>query len=262
MYRDADKMLKEPLGTLIVDKLMNFSAKMKIPRGFSLGLDRPISALLARQTKVGKLAPFRLFVPLDDPFRSLYRDIRYCRPNSNLDNIYLITEPKEAHLKIWTSLPDQLLVIEITDNIVTTYGVNVVADKVNPNPDNVSWILERAARYHRELNRTSDNYYITEGDRISVGFFRLNPPKIPPFGWTTKDLTTIGSNLCRNNFIEFEVKDEETPYGVSIKNGTAVDLYVNASSLIIRVSQSVSPSHASRLERIGSDHWDSAILQH
>jgi hypothetical protein len=227
VYRDADKMLKQPLGTLIVDKLMEFSAEMKLPRGSSLTLGQPISALSALQTKVGKLAPFRLYTPPDDPFRSLYYSIFY-RPRSKLENICLATEPEAAHLKIWTSLPDRLLVIEIIDNRVTTHGVNVIADQVNPDPDNVSRILGRVAHYHRELNRASANHYITAGDRISVGFFRLDPPKIPPFDWTTANLMCIGPNLCHNNSIDFVVEDEETPYGVSIMNGTGVDLYVNA----------------------------------
>jgi len=221
-------MLKKPLGTLIVDDVMDFSAKMKLPHGSSLALGRPIPApLLARQTKAGKLAPFLLCIPPQDSFRSLYRYIRY-RPNSNLESIYVFTKPEATHLKIWTSLPDHLLVIEITDSRVTRHGVNVVADQVKPDPENLSWILERAAHYHRELDRTKDDHDITAGDRISVGFFRLKPPKIPPIGWTTEYLTSIGPNLYRDKSIDFVVEDEETPYGVSIKNDTGVDLYVNA----------------------------------
>ena len=232
-------MLKTSLGTLIVDKLTDFSAKMKLPRGSSLALGWPIPALSAQQTKVGKLADFRLYIPPNDSFRPLYNDIRHC-PNSNLENIYLVTDPKAAHLKIRTSLRNRL-VVEITDNRVTRHGVNVVADQVKPDPENISWILEKAAHYHRELNRTSVHHDITAKDRISVGFFRLDPPKIPPFDWTPEHLTTIGPNLCHDKHIDFVVEDEETPYGVSIKNGTGVDLYVNAfffdnTSLAIRES--------------------------
>jgi hypothetical protein len=224
VYRDADKMLKKPLGTLIVEKLKEFSAEMKLPRGSSLALGQPIPALSALQTKMGNLEPFRLYTPPHDYFLSIYRDEFY-RPRSNIS---LVTEPEAADLKIWTSLPDHRLVIEILDSRVTKHGVNVIADQVNPDPDNVSRILERVARYHHELNRTSDNNSITAGDRISVGFFRLDPPNIPPLDWTTANLTCIGPNLCHNKFIDFEVEDEETPYGVSITNGTGVDLYVNA----------------------------------
>jgi hypothetical protein len=227
VYHDADKMLKTPLGTLIVDNLTEFSAKMKLPPGSSLALGQPSSALSALQTKMGKLAPFLLYIPPGDSFQSLYRDIRY-HPDSNLENICLVTKPEAAHLKVWTSSSDHLLVIEVTDNRVTTHGVNVIADQVNPDPDNVSLILERAAYYHHELNRTSVNHYITAEGRMSVGFFRLDPPKIPPFGLSPENLTCIGPNLYRNNFIDFVVEDEEAPYGVSIKNNTEVDLYVNA----------------------------------
>jgi hypothetical protein len=221
-------MLKTPLGILIVDQLMDFSAKMKLLRQFSCDLGGPNTALSAVQIKVGNLAPFHLCIPRDDSFRFLYhRTIRH-HPNSNLENIYVVNEPEGADLKIWTSLPDRHLVIEITDNRVTKHGINVVADQVRPDPDNVSWILQKAAHYHRELNRTSVHHDITANDRIGVGFFKLDPPKIPPFDWTTEQLRCIGPNLCRNKLIDFIVEDEETPYGVSITNGTGVDLYVNA----------------------------------
>ena len=227
MYRDTDKMQKKSLGKLIVHKVMEFSAEMKLSRGSSLALGQPISALSALQTKVGKLATFRLYTPPDDPFQLLYRYI-FHRAGSKLENICLVTEQEVAHLKIWTSLPDRHLVIEVIDNRVTTHGVNVIADQVNPDPDNISWILERAAHYHRELNRTSANNYITAEDRISVGFFMLDPPKIRSFDWTTAHLRCIGPNLCRNKFIDFVVEDDDKPYGVSITNRTGVDLYVNA----------------------------------
>ena len=227
MYRDADKMLKKPLGTLIVHKLADFSAEMKLPHGSSLALSQPIPALSARQTKAGKLASFFICIPPGDSFYSLYHHIRY-RPNSHLKDFYVFTKPEAAHLKIWTSPRNHLLVIEITDNRVTRYGVKVIADQVKSDPDNVSWILQRAAHYHRELNRTSPDHYITAEDCISVGFFRLDPPKIPPFDWTTANLKCIGQNLYHNKSIDFVVEDDETPYGVSITNGTRVDLYVNA----------------------------------
>ena len=229
VYRHTDTKLGEPLGKLIVDELMDFSAKMKpFLCDSSLTLSPPIPVLSAIQTKTGKLADFLLYTPRNDPFYALYHAIRHS--DSNLQSIFLVKKKEDAHLKIWTSLPKNLLVIELTDKM-TGHGDDLVTDQAKPEPKNVSWILEGAARYHHELNRTSVEHLITRGDnpnRIEVQFFKLDPPKVPPFGWTTESLTCDGQNLCRDEVIDFVVDDEAHPYGFNIINGTSADLYVNA----------------------------------
>jgi len=210
---------------MIIDKLMPFSAKMKPVHEPGLIISPQIPTLSALQTKPGTLSKFHFYIPPEDPFYSHYR--KACPSVLKLQNIFLVPKPEDAHLKIRTSLPTRLLVIEVTDERVTQHGINVIADQMRPDPDNVSWILERAAHYRRELDRISDEHHITTNDNITVGFFKLDPPVILPFGWTTRELMCIGPNLCQNKVIDFEV-DEGKPYGVCIKNNTLEDLYVNA----------------------------------
>jgi hypothetical protein len=234
LYGNTDKMSKELLGTLIVDELMPFSAKMKLLHGSGLILSPPIPDFLALQTpplpafwalqtKAGTLPNFFVYIPPEDPFHSLYRE-------SDLEpqHILLVDKPKFAHLKIRTSLPANLLVIEVTDKRVTKYGVNVIADQVKPDPDNVSCILERAAHYRRELYRTNRQRVIAANGNISVGFFQLHSPEVRRFGRTTEEVTPIGPNLCDNNQIIDFVVEEDKPYGICLKNNTVEDLYVNA----------------------------------
>jgi len=229
VYRETDMMLVKPLGTMVVDNLMDFSAELKPSHDSSLIRSPIITVLSAVQTKAGELADFLLYIPPKDPFHSLYHAIRHS--DLNLQNIILVTKPEDAHLKIRTNLPQKLLVIELTDERVTRYGDNLVTDRVNPEPKNVTWILERTTHYHRELNRTSAEHVITtagNSNGIEVQFFRLDPPKVPPFGWTTEYLTSTGQNLCCDNVIDFVVEDDGKPYGFNIINRTNVDLYVNA----------------------------------
>jgi len=258
VYRDAEEMLGKPLGTMIVDELMLFSAKMKSHHESNFNISSPIPTLSALQTKAGNLEKFSFYIPPEDPFYSLYRETPSVLP---LQNILLAPKSEDAHLKIRTSSPANLLVIELTDKRVTRHGVNIIADQVKPDSANISWIMERAARYYRELDRTSFKHYITAKDCISVEFFKLDPPVVRPLGWTTKKLTRIGPNLCKNKVIDFEV-DEDEPYGACIKNNTLNDLYVNVFSSIIRISQLVSHSYTARLVRIESDRWNSALLHH
>ena len=169
MYDDTDKKL----GTLIVDELMPFSAKMKPPHGSGLILSPPIPAPLAIQTqppilvlsalrtKAGRLPNFHYYIPLEDPFYSLYHNT--CRSDLNRQHILLIPKPNVAHLKIQTNLPANLLVIEVTDKRMTQYGVDIITDQVKPDPDNVSCILERAALYCRELDRTNHERIVRLG---------------------------------------------------------------------------------------------------
>jgi hypothetical protein len=214
---------------------------MKLPPGLNLILSRPITALSALQTKAGELANFLLYIPPKDPSFFLYHEIRHS--NSKLRNIFLVTQPEDAHLKIRSSLPADLsdiklkgyratqsnrLVIELTDERVTRYGDNVVADQVLPDSDNLSWILERAAHYHRELNRTSvEQKVVPQENGIVVEFFELNLPKeLLPFGLASS-MAPIGPNLCHNKLIDFVVGDEAKSYGICITNLTTMNLYVN-----------------------------------
>ena len=234
VYDDTDK----ELGTLIVDELMPFSAKMKPPHGSGLILSPPIPVpsaiqtpppiivLSALQTKAGRLPNFHFYIPPKDPFYTLYRNT--CLSDLNRQHIILVPKPNVAHLKIRTNLPANLLVIEVTDKRVTQYGVDIIANQVKPDPDNVSWISGRAALYCRELDRTNHQRVITANGHITVGFFRLDCPAVRPFGWTPEKLTPTGPNLCHNNQIIDFVVDEQEPYGICIKNNTMEDLYVNA----------------------------------
>lgn len=226
VYRDADKMLKLPLGTLVVDELGAFSAKMKPPPASPLISSRPIPPLSALQTKVGTLSKFLFYIPPEDPFYSLYQR-EAPRSALNLQNIFLAREPADAHLKIRTSLPSKLLIIELTDTRVTRHGMYVVADQVKPDVENVSWILERAAHYRRELDRDSVEHVITDNDNIGVGFYRLDYSPLRRFG-QKENLTRRDENLCDKDkkIIDFVV-DEGMPYGVCIQNHTMEDLYVN-----------------------------------
>jgi hypothetical protein len=227
VYRHTDTTLAEPLAILIVDRLMDFSAEMKPPHDSSLLRNPLIPVLSAVQTKAGELADFRFYISPEDPFYPLYCAKRHL--DAEAHNILLVSEGKDTHLKIRTSLPEKFLVFELTDERVTRYGINIIKDDVEPDPQNVSWILERAARYHRELNRTNLERIITTGNFIEVEFFGLDPgPKVHDLNWTAEHLTPTGQNLCHNNTIDFIVEDENKPYGVNIINTTTKDLYLNA----------------------------------
>ena len=234
VYDDTDK----ELGTLIVDELAPFSAKIKPPHGSGLILNPPIPpsspiqtpppilVLSALRTKAGRLPNFYFYISPKDPFYTLYRNT--CLSDLTCQHIILVPKPNVAHLKIRTDLPANLLLIEVTDKRVTDYGVDIIADQVKPDPDNVSWILGRAALYYRELDRTNHHErVITANGHITVGFFRLDCPAVLPFGWTPEKLTPMGPNLCHNNQIIDFVVDEQEPYGICIKNNTVEDLYVN-----------------------------------
>jgi hypothetical protein len=118
------------------------------------------------------------------------------------------------------------------DKRVTLHSPDFVTDAVEPDPLIVGSILERAACYFRELDRTSasqefENY-------IEVKFYKLDPPRIRLPGRSILEcLVPVEPNLCRDNIIDFVVEDSSetkssTPYGFKIVNPTKENLYVNA----------------------------------
>jgi hypothetical protein len=117
------------------------------------------------------------------------------------------------------------------DKRVTEHGMTLVKDGVESDPLFVGGVLETAARYFRELNRTTSSHDIA--DLIEVEFYKLDVPRIRVAGRPVlQRLKPVEPNLCRDNkVIDFIVEDSDTantPYGFKIINKAEDDLYVNA----------------------------------
>jgi len=159
-YSDFDKSLEHSLGTFIVEKLSPFTSVMSTTS--STLLDQQVSAI---QTKAGKVERFHLYIPPGDPFR-VYYDLVRALSSANLESVFLVHRPEEAHLKACT-MPDRRILFVHTDKRVTLYATNLVTDWVKPDSDPliVGNILESAARYFHELDRTrhATNLQVTDG---------------------------------------------------------------------------------------------------
>ena len=225
-YFDPDELLN-PLGTFVVERLWPFKSDM-IPLNLSSTL--PSRGAFAIQTKQGKVEPFRLYTPPKDGFHRLYHLIRTSN-TADLQGIFLVNNPGDAQLKILTSPSGDCLTFIHMDKRVTQHGMNLMRDGVESDPVVVGRILENAACYFRELNRTNSSHIITHF--IEVEFHNLDIPRIRVAGHPIPErLKTVGPNLCRrgeNKVIDSMVSDTaSTRYGFKIINNSEEDLYVNA----------------------------------
>ena len=188
--------------------------------------DLPIEGAFARQTKEGKVEPIRFYIPSKDRFYCQYHSIQASN-TVDLRGVFLVNNPRDAHLKIFTSQLDGRLTLVHTDKRVTRYGMNLVTDEVESDPAIVGGVLETAARYFRELHRTNSLHEIA--DFIKVEFYKLDFPRVRAVGRPILELLKpVGSNLCHENIINVVVDTENPPYGFRIINNAQVDLYVNA----------------------------------
>ena len=221
-YSDPDELLN-PLGTFVVEKLLPFESDVRL---LTLSSTRPIQGASAIQTKEGNVELFRLYIPPKDSFRRQYHSIQ-ASDKADLRGVFLVNHPREAQLNIFTSQLDGRLTFMHTDKRVTRHGMELVTDKVESDPAIVGGVLETAARYFRELNRTTASHEIA--GLIKVEFYELHFPTIRPVGHTTLELLKpVGPNLCHENIINFTVDTAKTPYGFKIINNAQSNLYVNA----------------------------------
>ena len=225
-YSDPDTLLN-PLGTFVVERLWPFESHMRPPTSSS---SLPSQGAFAIQTKAGKVEPFRLYIPPKDNFRPRFHSIQASN-TADLQGVILVNKPGEAHLKVCTNSLDDRLTFMHMDESVTRHGMNLVRDGVESDPVIVGGALETAARYFRELNRTTGSHDIA--DIIEVEFYKLDVPKFRVVGRPMlQRLKPVGPNLCRHNkVIDFVVEDSDTantPYGFKIINKVEDDFYVNA----------------------------------
>jgi len=229
-YSNPDKLLN-PLGIFVVERLWPFKADMKSVTLFSIFPSQGASAI---QTKEGKAdsEPFCLYIPPEDRFHGEYHLIQASQ-TADLRSVSLVEDSGDAHLKVCTSrLLDNHLTFTHMDKRVTRHGMHLVRDGVKSDPVIVGEILESAAQYFRELNRTTTWHDIVPG--IMVEFYKLAVPRIRNASRPMiEQLKPVGSNLCRQNIIDFVLDDPDdgkTPYGFKIINNTELeeDLYVNA----------------------------------
>jgi hypothetical protein len=218
-YSSSDKLLKHPLGTFVVQELSPFTSGMSTTSNTLQG-----QQLSAIQTKVGQVERLYVHIPADDPFRVYYHSVR-ASSIANLQSVFLVNRSEEAHLKACTMADGRIAFVH-TDQKVTRHATNLVTDGVAPDPHIVGGILDSAARYFRELNRTSAIHGIE--DYIEVEFYKLNVPMVRPARPLLASLTPIVPNLCHDNIIDFVVDSAKRPYGFKIINHTEKNLHVNA----------------------------------
>jgi len=216
-YSRSDTLLKHPLGTFVVEELSPLKSGVSTT---SNGLQG--QQLSAIRTKVEPVDPFYVYIPTEDPFRVHYHSVRA----SSAQSVFLVNRPEEAHLKVCTT-PDGRIAFVHTDQRVTRHATNLVTDKVVPDPHTVGGILDSAAGYFRELNRTSAIHGIK--DYIEVEFYELDVPgtRLSQIS-ILEQIGPIGPNLCHDNIIQVDVVNPPKPYGFKIINHTENNLYVNA----------------------------------
>ena len=223
-YSNPDKLLN-PLGTFVVERLWPFHSDVRLLTSWSTLLSQGAPAI---ESKAGKVKPFRLYIPPKDSFRRQYHSIR-ASDTADLRGVFLVNNPREAQLNIFTSQLDGRLTFMHMDERITEHGMNLVRDGVESDLLIVGGILETAACYFRELNRTPNSHDIA--DLIEVEFYKLDVPRIRIAGRPILErLKPVGPNLClENKVIDFMVSNTpNTPYGFKIINNAEDDLYVNA----------------------------------
>ena len=223
-YSNPDKLLN-PLGTFVVERLWPFHSDVRLLTSWSTLLSQGAPAI---ESKAGKVKPFPLYIPPKDSFRRQYHSIR-ASDTADLRGVFLVNNPREAQLNIFTSQLDGRLTFMHMDERITEHGMNLVRDGVESDLLIVGGILETAACYFRELNRTPNSHDIA--DLIEVEFYKLDVPRIRVAGRPILErLKPVGPNLClENKVIDFMVSDTpNTPYGFKIINNAEDNLYVNA----------------------------------
>lgn len=192
-----------------------FTALLKIPRNMIIS---PLS--VAMQTRAGRREDLRLFVPLHDEFRDMYRSLceSEYRSSHNFGSTILVDSPDLAHLKV--TWKDSWVTFSVVDEMATRYGFEHQFE-VFANLNLVAAVLRKASHFYRELNRINCNHDIN-------GLVEIELYKLQESGYDERGILMripIWPNLCPNQSIDIVV-EEEAPYGIRIVNNSRHDFYV------------------------------------
>lgn len=218
VYPQKPALGGQPIGTLLIGTIDNFSATLSHPPGgvnFTWTTD-----IVAIKSKRGRREILRLTVPSHE--NNLLTNLLQS-PSDKIRNISFASEG--AHCSFIKDNDADDFSMQVTDPRVTVYQNNVRFRHGDPIlREEFPQVVSRALEYQWELDRTNRNHPLRPG--IEVEFYELRNTSSPYFE-EQDDLSVISSgNLYQNNEVHLETCDRlHNIYGIKITNMTSQKIY-------------------------------------
>lgn len=219
VYPDRDALSEQPLGTLLIDTIDNFTATLKLPPD-ATELRNFTSDAIAVKSKSGRREFFTLTIPpyQDAPFlHSLLQGT-----DGEFENI--ITTHDQGHLTLTRDNTTGNMSLQITDPQVTKYGVvPQFKNMTTLQLDEISRTLKGAQDYYWELERTNTAHPLR--DEVEVQFYRLQNGT-SQFADVHHELSPLEPNLVQDGEINLATESGVlSTYGIKITNNSTFDIY-------------------------------------
>lgn len=213
-----------PLTTMVATSVKPFSAGLSIV--LSAGAPAPIlpSPCFAVQTSLGTGSDWalRLHVPSDKEHSLLIEALTKERCRSH---IVQVRHSALADLSVRASSGH--IEYLICDPTIRSYGLSKLCQTTKSDADCIRPVLRATADFFRHLRRSPLPKERLLETRIAVEVHALKEntdgnvdPYVQPL------LTRYGENLCRSGKVDLTARDDETVYGITLRNSSQVPLYV------------------------------------
>lgn len=219
VFPDRDALSEQPLGTLLIDTIDNFTATLKLPPN-ATELRNFTSDAIAVKSKSGRRDLFKLAVPPNQDAPSLYSLLK--SSDGEFENI--ATTSDEGHLTLTRDNTTGDVSLQITDPRITKYGViPQFKNATTLQLDELSMVLKGAQDYYWELERTNTAHPLR--DEVDVQFYRLQNAT-SQFADVHHELSPLEPNLCQAGEINLTTGwGVHSTYGIKITNNSAFDIY-------------------------------------
>lgn len=219
VFPDRDALSEQPLGTLLIDTIDNFTATLKLPPN-ATELRNFTSDAIAVKSKSGRRDLFKLAVPPNQDAPSLYSLLK--SSDGEFENI--ATTSDEGHLTLTRDNTTGDVSLQITDPRITKYGVTPqFKNATTLQLDELSMVLKGAQDYYWELERTNTAHPLR--DEVEVQFYRLQNVT-SQFADVHHELSPLEPNLYQAGEINLATGcGVRSTYGIKIVNNSAFDIY-------------------------------------
>jgi hypothetical protein len=174
----------------------------------------------ALQIRAGKQEDLSLYVPLDQNLRHIFHAIATEMHDNAQRQINMLTDEdvkQGKRLDLGIAFENRHIVFDIKDPNVTVHGLKRMPQRVLPDINEVTAIINAAAHYYWHLRRVGNAKYITS--TIEIEFTKLS-------GWGNLSLRPDGPNLIKGGVVDIVV-DEDDIYGMKITNHGTDPLYAS-----------------------------------
>lgn len=201
--------LKQPIGTVVIDKVSVATSSLKFKPGSptfsSSKYPQPVAVLSKSNAKQQRLA---IYVdPIDSELVSRVEDIGGCTLQKDL---------KDAHIhlsSVITAPSKKQLRFKVVDAELIDKGIELMPRFISDTEEDLTHVLKGLTHYYYHLKRTSTSLAT---DKISFSLFEVQDKG---YGHPRVDRMDSSSNLCKDGLADIKVAEGvEAIYGVEVTN--------------------------------------------